>query len=260
MPKSYPTRRAHSRREGGNHALVLEPRLDPRVRRGTDRLFAALAAARGARIFHPAGVAYRARFEALPTPAPAGVHILQPGFEHDALVRFSRGLGVPRPLPDFLGIAFRLPDAYRVDAHQDFLLASTGRRPFTNAIPLPSATFFGRAFSSLLPHAVAGKIALVGAFALGPERATGRLEPLAELEEVAAAGEVPFAVALGSATTRWRAVALLTITERLPRAEAAALRFNPWNTGGAIEPVWALNRLRDPAYRGSQAGRPASSE
>ena len=237
--------------------MPLEPRLDPRVRRATCRLFETLSAARGRRIFHPAGSAYRARFERLPTPAPGGVTILEDRFEHDAIVRFSRGLGVPRPLPDFLGLALRLPDAYGGGRHQDFLLATTGSRPLGNTVPLPAASFFGRAFSSLLPHRVGGKMRLVGAFALDPELATGELEPLAELEEAAAATKVRFVVALAGATKSWRPVALLTVGEPVSPDEAAALRFNPWNTGGRIEPAWAVNRLRDPAYRGSQRGRAA---
>ena len=240
----------------GNQALVpLEPRLDPRVRRATRRVFEALSAARGRRIFHPAGSAYRARFERLPTPAPGGVAVLEDRFEHDAVVRFSRGLGVPRPLPDFLGLALRLPEVYGGGRHQDFLLATTGSRPLGHTVPLPAASFFGRAFSSLLPHRLGGETRLVGAFALEPELAAGELEPLAELEEAAAVSEVRFAVALAGATTSWRPVALLTVGDPASPAEAAALRFNPWNTGGGIEPAWAVNRLRDPAYRGSQQGR-----
>jgi hypothetical protein len=238
--------------------VPLEPRLDPRVRGATHRLFETLSAARGARIFHPAGAVYRARFERLPTAALDDVEILRDGFEHDAVIRFSRGLGVPRPLPDFLGLALRLPDVYGEGRHQDFLLATTGSRPFGNAVPLPAASFFGRAFSSLLPHHVGGETRLVGAFAVDPARATGELEPLAELEAAVTGGAVRFALALAGATTPWRPVGLLTVGSRVDPAQGAALRFNPWNTGGGIEPAWWVNRLRQPAYRGSQAGRPTA--
>ncbi len=236
--------------------MSARPRLDPRLSRATHRLFEGLSATRGARIFHPAGSVYHARFERLPTPAFPGVRILEPDFGHDALVRFSRGLGVPRPLPDFLGLAVRLPGVYGEGRHQDFLLATTGRRPFGNAVPLPAASFFGRAFSSLLPYDVAGATRLVGAFALDAAPPVQRLEPLAELDEAASQTELRFAIALASATTPWRPVALLTLEERSASGDAASLRFNPWNTGGGIEPAWAVNRLRDPAYRGSQCGRP----
>jgi hypothetical protein len=36
------------------------------------------------------------------------------------------------------------------------------------------------------------------------------------------------------------------------------VRFNPYNTGTRAELVWLPNRLRDPAYRGSQEGRPVA--
>jgi hypothetical protein len=46
-------------------------------------------------------------------------------------------------------------------------------------------------------------------------------------------------------------MAELRVGDPLP-AEADALLFNPWNSGGGLEPSGFLNRLRDIAYPLSQ--------
>src|SRR4051794_8915935 len=87
---------------------------------------AALAAARRGKAVHPQGEVFRARL-LVPgaTVAPAGSTLLsQPG-EHAAIVRFSRSLGVPRPLPDLLGLSLRVLDAYGPERHQDVLMVSS---------------------------------------------------------------------------------------------------------------------------------------
>jgi hypothetical protein len=50
---------------------------------------------------------------------------------------------------------------------------------------------------------------------------------------------------------RFRPVAELRIGRRLP-PDLDALRFNPWNTGGGLEPIGWLNEARDRAYKFSQ--------
>src|SRR5215204_5294786 len=64
-------------------------------------VLAALAAIRRGKAFHPEGVVYDARLVVPGAPAaPRGAKLLsQPG-EHRSLVRFSRAVGLPRPIPD----------------------------------------------------------------------------------------------------------------------------------------------------------------
>jgi hypothetical protein len=248
---------SRSSRGAGPSPVPRTPELSPSVRRGTYRLFEALSAGRGARIFHPAGAAYEARFRAL-VPTGVGAGVLADPRERPAVVRFSRGLGVPRPLPDFLGLSMRVPDAYGDGAHQDLLLAAAGRRPPGTFVPRPRSTFFGPAFSSLLPYRIGGELVLVGALA-ADRPPPGAVEPLAELEAALASGPLRFTVAITRLTGRWTPAGVLEIGARLPDESSAALRFNPWNTGGGVEPAGWPNRLRDPAYRGSQAGRGAGT-
>ena len=164
---------------------------------------------------------------------------------------------MPAPLPDFLGVAIRLPSVYGDDRHQDFLLASAGPG-VGKALPVPARTFFGPAFSSLLPYAIGRERLLVGALA-DARSAARRGHPLDQLAAAVERRTVRFVLAVGRLATPWRPVALLEILEPLPPARSAELRFNPWNTGGGIEPVGLPNRVRAPAYRGSQAGRPTTS-
>src|SRR5690242_5351227 len=93
------------------------------VARATGTAFHALSSLRGARIFHPRGTGYDARLEI--TSGWEGVPALAPGSGHRAIVRVSRALGLPKPLPDAEGIALRLPDVYGSGRHQDFLLVTS---------------------------------------------------------------------------------------------------------------------------------------
>jgi len=167
---------------------------------------------------------------------------------HAGLIRFSRALGVPRPFPDVLGLALRIVDAHGPGAPQDLLFASSLLR----VLPAPAHTFFGPRFSTLLPFRVDGRLSLVVAHATAGTEATG-LEALADLQR--AAGEAPVRFQLWL-VPGGRPLGDLALGERLTSAEAARLRLNPYNTGPLAAPVWLPNRLRDPAYRGSQEGRP----
>jgi hypothetical protein len=71
-------------------------------------ILAAVGFVRRSKPVHPHGVSYRARLS-VPgaTAAPAASTLLGTPGEHDAIVRFSRSLGVARPLPDLLGMSIR---------------------------------------------------------------------------------------------------------------------------------------------------------
>jgi hypothetical protein len=96
-------------------------------------------------------VGYHARLEITPGARRwAGARLLVPGARYDAVVRFSRGGGLPEPLPDALGVAVRLPDAYGPGRAQDFLVTSSadlpllfpGRSFLHGRSPAPSPTWW----------------------------------------------------------------------------------------------------------------------
>ena len=229
-----------------------------------DRLARVLAAAfrllallRRGRALHPVGVGYHACLEITPGARRwAGARLLVPGTRHDAVVRFSRGGGLPEPLPDALGVAIRLPDAYGPGRAQDFLVTSSADRPLARRLLFPGRSFLHRSFSSALPYRVDGQV-VVTVLRPPPGRwpRTGRA--LADLSSAAAAGELVFELRLAGSLGRSRTVGLLAVGDPLDPSATEALRFNPWTTGQDIVPVGRLNRLRRPSYASSQQGRPA---
>ena len=73
--------------------------------------FYALAVLRRRRSLHPTGVGYQGEL-LVGNDGRVGVPLFRPGAAHTALLRFSRGAGLPEPLPDALGVAVKLPDAH----------------------------------------------------------------------------------------------------------------------------------------------------
>jgi hypothetical protein len=194
-------------------------------------LFAGLARVRHAKGLHPYGPAFTARLIVDGAPwAPAGSALLSRPGEHAAILRFSRALGLPAPLPDLLGAGLRVLDAYAPGRHQDILLTSTVDRPLLRRIFLPARSVVARPYGSGVSYRAGAETFRLGlvprpdrTFALacswgGPFRPVGRVE----------------------------------VGARLPPS-AEALAMNPYTTGGGLEPVGLLNRLRDYAYPLSQA-------
>jgi hypothetical protein len=219
-------------------------------------LFGALSSLRGGRIFHPDGVGYSGTLRVGgPVEGCDGVPLLSRAGEYAAVVRFSRGGGLPEPLPDVLGLALRLVDVHGPGRHQDFLLATSGRAPVLDHLLLPGiGGFFGQPFSSILPYRIGDMLRMIGALptSLRARRGTSRLR---ELTEAADRGEVRYSLALAPLTGRWSPVAELAVDERLPDRDTERLAFTPWNSGGGIRPAGPFMGLRQPAYRGSQRGR-----
>lgn len=201
------------------------------VARATGAAFRALSRLRGARIFHPSGTGYDATLTV--TSGWEGVPALARGSEHRAIVRLSRAVGLPEPLPDALGIGLRLPDVYGAGRHQDFLLVTSSRGPVLQHLLLPGV-HSGQPYSSLLLYRIGGDIRLVGAL---PD------------------GERAFKLAVAPLRGGWQPIGDLRLGRKLPGEYSDQLAFNPWNAGEGITPVGPLMGLRRAAYRGSQRGR-----
>ena len=213
---------------------------------------AGLAGIRGGKAVHPHGVTYGATLRMDGEPAaPQGSALLSTRAERPALVRFSRSLGLPRPLPDLLGVSIRVLDAYGDGAHQDFLLVTSAESPGVRHVFLPAGDVQQRPYSSSLPYRAGGESFVVGLrAAVDSPRPVGGNE-FDRLERAAATGRLRFELLVASATGRFRRVGELRVASKLPPA-LDALRFDPFNTGGGLELAGVLNRLRDYAYPLSQ--------
>jgi hypothetical protein len=209
-------------------------------------VFGAASALRRARIFHPDGAAFRATVRVM-----EGTTVVPPG-RHEAVVRFSRGIGLPEPAPDILGFALRLVDLHGPGAHQDLLFVTSGDRPGARHALVFTRRYAHHRWSSLLPYRVGGRRVVFGARPIsGPSP-----KDLAALRKAAATGRLRFALEVAEPTGAWEEVGVIDIGDALGSDEADALHFNPANTGGGIEPIGLLQTLRRRAYAGSQRGRP----
>jgi hypothetical protein len=94
----------------------------------------ALARLRRGKPMHPRGAVFSAVLERHGSLNSAwGVPWLDAAATDAAVVRLSRGAGLPAPLPDLLGLAIRLPSAG--SAPVDLLLTTTGRGPLGRLLP-----------------------------------------------------------------------------------------------------------------------------
>ena len=201
---------------------------------------------------HPHGVVYSARLRVTGSErAPRESSLLSDAREHRALVRFSRSLGLPRPLPDLLGMSIRVLDAYGEGHHQDFLLVTSADLPVVRHLFLPASDVQQRAYTSALSYRAGRELFLVGALPDPDSPKPGGRDELDRLRAAAATGRLRFSLAVASGGNGFHPVAQLLIGAPLPES-LDALRFSPWNSGGGIEPAGFLNRLRDYAYPLSQ--------
>jgi hypothetical protein len=213
--------------------------------------FRLASAVRRARVFHPDGVAVAG--DLVVGAGLVGSELLSPGRRTRALVRLSRGIGLPERWPDVLGLAAKVPDAYGRGADQDFLLATVPNATALRRRLALARSFDSRPYSTLLRYGVGGRAILVGA-TVTVDGASPRT-----LGDVAAAvRDRRLSITLLAADAgapSWRAIATIRPDEVLADPDGRRLGFDPWNTGGGIRPLGFLNRLRRVAYPASRRGR-----
>jgi hypothetical protein len=207
--------------------------------------FAALSSARGRRVFHPDGSVHVGR---------ARLYDVFPGClrgEVRVELRLSRAFGLPSKVGDFYGLAVRV---YRDQAPAgDLLFATSFLGGFGKWVPRPHRQpCQSVALSSLLPYATTR----------GPRQRHvlgAEVTPSADMawEMMLATDTPPAAIRLWSAPVmgRPRTCGYIDCSGTLAPQAADSLRFSPWNAPPGLRPAGVINRIRDPAYRGSQRGR-----
>lgn len=193
--------------------------------------FRATARLRAARAFHPAGEVVGGVLIREGLQPPIGVAWLDGSGRQEVLVRLSRGIGLPRPCPDVLGLAIRVPGP---DGPHDLLLSTGGRSVPARHLPIPRRTDRSGYTSIASFRTVAGPV-MVGAFpdttgfTLQAARPLGRWHRFARLE-------------LDAGPANDRRIAFDPV-----RYPIAGLRMPP-----------GLAMLRAAAYAGSRRGRAAA--
>lgn len=180
-------------------------------------------ALRGARVFHPHGVTHSCRL-VVAGGNTWGARLLDTSAEHSGVVRLSRGVGLPSPLPDVEGLALRLPGLGTGGAPLDLLVNSAWRFIFAPRVLSPT-------WSTVLPYRTgSGRRVLLGArptptgFVLLAAPLLGAWRPWGRLE-------------LGAAY------------------DGEHLRFAPTIGADDLEPVALFRTLRAWSYDASQAAR-----
>ncbi|WP_372792032.1 hypothetical protein [Paraconexibacter sp.] len=215
-------------------------------------VLASLAWLRSGKAVHPHGVTYGAELAMDGGDgAPSGSSLLRTAATHPALVRFSRSLGLPRPLPDLLGVAIRVPDAYGAGHHQDVLAVSSTGAPGLRHVFLPAGDVQQRLYSSSLLYRAGSERFVIAVRPVADSPRPGGDDEFDRLARAAATGALRFELVIARPTGSFTRVGELRIRDPLPDT-LDALRFNPFNCGGGLEPTGLLNRLRDYAYPLSQ--------
>jgi hypothetical protein len=219
--------------------------------RGAGRLVSvplgAIARRRGGKPMHPRGAVFDAVLERHGSSPEWGVPWLDARSTDPAVVRLSRGSGLPAPLPDLLGMAVRLP---AVGAHVDILLSTTGRGAFTRLVP------FLRRDTAAVYSSIMGYRSDAGTLRLAalPEDDAVPSEPGPLAGEVSRAG-VSFTLAAARGPGPWRPFARLRLTEPVPALDPD-VRFDAvQNPPPGLVPDGPMARFRAPAYAQARAAR-----
>jgi len=204
-------------------------------------VFAGVSRARGKRAVHTHGIGFEGVLTLRPGPGLALLPAFGEPREVPALYRLSASFDLPRPLPDLLGVAVKLPGLHGPGRDQDLLLVSCLGGRASKYVPWPTRDPGWRAFSSILPYRCARRLVLPGALGAG---GAGRFE-----------------LAVAPAGGPLLAFGALEAQRRLPYEATQALCFDPFTTGGGLEPAAGpLNGMRRAAYRASRRARPDAKQ
>ena len=211
----------------------------------------ALARRRRGKPMHPRGAVLDAVLERAGGPAGWGVPWLAGSGEQAALVRLSRGAGLPAPLPDLLGLAVRLPGT-GTEGPVDLLMSSTGRGRLTRWVPALRQDAVA-VYSSIMGYrSAAGPVFLVAL----PDPGTGPVtaEP-GPITAAARAGRLAYTLAAARGAGEWQPFARLRLLAPVPEVDPD-LRFDAVrNPPPGLVPDGPMARFRAPAYAAAREGR-----
>lgn len=210
------------------------------------RTFEFTARARRGRVFHPTGMPFAGRVQAID---PYYQKLLGAS-ECSAVVRISKGLGLPGGVPDVLGLAFRVLD--QDGEPWDLALATTGAGDFTRLVPRPARGWASARYGSLMAYRFGdGPAEWLTARPSAPQPDTAHL---ADLSESIRTGPTSFELTASPRSGPERTLAQLLVTEM--EIGGAPSYFDPVRNCPADVEILprALATVRAWAYAGSRRG------
>jgi len=199
--------------------------------RGATRVVALRPAAKP---LHPRGELLSAVVRRTGSGTRSGVAWLDEPGEDRALVRLSRSVGLPHPLPDVLGLALRV---WADGTHGDVLFSTTGLGRATRFVLTPARRPDGRPMTTLLPYRTPVGPVLIAATYVDENRL-----------------ELSWAVG----TSQWHTFAEVALGDPTP-ADQERLSFDPVvNRLPGLEIYPWVRRLREPAYLAARRSRSSS--
>jgi hypothetical protein len=197
---------------------------------------------RGERAIHARGRTFTGSV-ALPGGAGTGAPLLDEPGTYDAVVRFSRSVGLPPWLPDVYGLAVRL-----VDAHGPVVTRTCCS---TRRSPAPLLRSAAMAAVGRDERGVQLAAAVRGRWAAGaPGRGGGPGTPQARSLD-ALPSELELALLVATAHGPWREVGRVRTCGELPAPEGRRTRFTPGMTGGGLRPAAPFQEWRNRSYPAS---------
>jgi hypothetical protein len=179
---------------------------------------------------------------------PWGVPWLDARKTEGAVVRVSRGVGVPAPLPDLLGLAIRLPSG--TGAPIDLLLTTTGRGRLTRLLPTPRRDA-AACYSSIMGYRSDAGVLRIAAL---PEDDAVPSEPASLAGTVAREG-LSFTLAAADGRCPWLPFGRLVLGEAGDPLDPD-VRFDAvLNPPPGLVPDGPMARFRAPAYARARAAR-----
>jgi hypothetical protein len=193
---------------------------------------------------HPRGVVLHATVHRFGSDEHFGVPWLDEPGRDPALVRFSRGGGLPSALPDVLGIALRVDPE---DRPGDLLFTTTGRGPLGRFLLAPhrAEAVSMSTYSTLQPYRTAqGPVVL---------SATPTNDDTAESELV-------IRLAAARPTGRWHDFGSVVVAGPVEPAADGDVNFDVFlNTVPGLDNYAWARRLREGAYAAARRHRGASA-
>lgn len=217
------------------------------ARKAGSAAFGALAGALRSRPLHPTGVAFRGEARLTGDPLVEGTVLGEAG-THPVTARFSRGFGLPEPLPEILSLAIKLHGP----REQDLLLTASGRRPLLRHLFNAGRDHLHPHYTTILPFEAAGRRVVIGVAPVGGEAAA-----LGELERLARTDGIRLRLRVAQPLRAWRDVGEVVLRGApLGEAESRALAFTTERDGGGIRPLGVINAARGGAYDAAARARP----